>query len=50
MMSYCQLQIMILIGIYLFCMQIVKDLIVEMREMDVLALKDNGQLWANQYD
>ena len=50
MMFYCQGQILILIGIFLFCMQILKRLIIEMREMDVLALKDNGQLWANQYD
>ena len=42
MMFYCQGQILFLIGIFLFCMQILKRLIIEMREMDVLALKDNG--------
>jgi len=41
---------MSLIFIYLFCLHIVKNLIIEVREMDVLAIKDNGSLWANRYN
>lgn len=42
MMLFCKVQIGALIFIYLFCLHVVKNLIVEIREMDVLALKDNG--------
>ena len=42
---FCQMQIMFLIFIYLFSLVIVREILIELKEMDVLALKDNGQLW-----
>ena len=50
LMIFCKFQIGALIFIYLFCLHVIKNLIVEVREMDVLALKDNGQLWANRHN
>jgi len=41
-MFYCQVQIMIIIGIYLYCLNLVRNIMIELKEMDVLALKDNG--------
>jgi len=41
-MIYCQVQIMIIIGIYLYCLNLVRNIMIELKEMDVLALKDNG--------
>lgn len=42
LMIYCQVQIMIIIGIYLYCLNLVRNIMIELKEMDVLALKDNG--------
>jgi len=33
---------MIIIGIYLYCLNLVRNIMIELKEMDVLALKDNG--------
>ncbi len=49
-MLFCQVQIMIIIGIYLYCLNVVRSILTELKEMDVLADKDNGQLWNSAYD
>ena len=41
---------MFLIFIYLYSLVVVREILIELKEMDVLALKDNGQLWATAYD
>ena len=50
LMVFCQMQIMLLVFIYLCLLFVVRSLLVELKEMDVLAQKDNGQIWAAQYD
>lgn len=42
LMLFCQVQIMIIIGIYLYCLNVVRSILTELKEMDVLADKDNG--------
>ena len=50
LMLFCQLQILLLITIYIFSLIMVKEIVIELKEMDLLALRDGGQLWEKQYD
>ena len=45
LMLFCQLQILLLISIYLYALIMVRDILIELKEMDMLALRENGQLW-----
>ena len=47
---YSQLQILLLIGIYLFCLASVREILIELKEMDLLSAKDDGLHWTRTYD
>jgi len=49
-MLFSQIQILLMIFIYLFCLHVVRSLIIEVREMELLSLKDGGQIWASLYN
>lgn len=42
MMFFCQLQILIMIFIYLYLLVMVKEILIELKEMDIMAVKDGG--------
>ena len=44
------MQILFLIFIYIFSLVSVKEILIELKEMDILALKDNGAIWDIEYD
>lgn len=50
LMLFCQLQVLLLIVIYLYSLLMVKEVVIELKEMDMLAMKENGQLWEKSYD
>ena len=50
LMLYCQLQILALICIFLYALQMIKSVVIEHKEMDVMALKEGGTLWEKTYD
>ena len=41
-MFFCQLQILIMIFIYLYLLVMVKEILIELKEMDIMAVKDGG--------
>ena len=47
---FCQLQILIMIFIYIYSLFMVKEILIELKEMDIMAIKDGGQLWEREYD
>ena len=47
---FCQNQILLLIFLYLYALIMVRNVIIELKEMDVLSVKENGQLWESTYD
>ena len=49
MMLYCQLQILILIFIYIYALIVVREVLIELKEMDLLSIKDNGMMWDREY-
>ena len=49
-MFFCQMQILLMIFIYIFSLLMVKEILIELKEMDVLALNDGGQIWEREYD
>lgn len=49
-MLFCQLQILLMIFIYIYSLIMVKEILIELKEMDILAIKDNGQIWEREYD
>ena len=48
-MLYCQLQILILIFIYIYALIMVREVLIELKEMDLLSIKDNGLIWDREY-
>lgn len=50
LMFFTQMQILLLILIYIFSLFMVREILIELKEMDVLALKDGGQIWEREYD
>jgi len=50
LLLYCQTQIFFLIFIYICSLLSVKEVLVELKEMEVLAIKDGGQIWDIEYD
>ena len=49
LMLYCQLQILILIFIYIYALIVVRLVLIELKEMDLLSIKDNGYMWDREY-
>ena len=47
---FSQLQILLLIGVYLFCLISVRDILIELKEMDLLSAKEDGILWERAYE
>jgi len=39
-----------MIFIYIYSLIMVKEILIELKEMDILAIKDNGQIWEREYD
>ena len=50
LMAFCQLQILLMIFIYLFTLNVVRHILIELKEMDLLSLRDNGAQWEMAYD
>lgn len=50
LLLYCQTQIFFLIFIYICSLLSVKEVLVELKEMEVLATKDGGKIWDVEYD
>lgn len=44
-MLFGQLQVLLLIVIYLYALNMVKEIVIELKEMDMLSMKENGALW-----
>ena len=50
LMLFCQMQILLLVFIYLYLLLVIRNILIELKEMDVLAAKDNGYDFDKQYD
>ena len=50
LMLYTMIQILFLVTIFLFILTTVNHLTIEIKEMGVLAQKENGDLWIDTYD
>ena len=44
------MQILLLVLSYLYMLLVIRNIIIELKEMDVLAAKDNGYDFDKQYD
>ena len=49
-MMYTQVQILLMVVVFIFELTQVQNLTIECKEMEVLALKEDGNLWAKTYD
>lgn len=49
-MLFCQLQILLMIFIYIYSLVMVKQILIELKEMEIMGAKDNGQIWEREYD
>ena len=50
LMLFCQMQILLLVLSYLYILLVIRNILIELKEMDVLAAKDNGYDFDKQYD
>lgn len=50
LMFFCQIQILLLIGIYLYALVMVREIVIELKEMNMLSVRENGQLWERAYN
>ena len=42
LMFFCQMQILLMIFIYIYSLIMVKEILIELKEMDIMAIKDGG--------
>ena len=39
-----------MIFIYIYSLVMVKQILIELKEMEIMGAKDNGQIWEREYD